>query len=333
MSETVFLTGASGRIGGRVAAGLLERGYKVRALIHSNRGNLPDGSGLVTLEGDIVTRKGLAEGVEGADYVIHLAAAWDMFPPARYEATNDQLFESVLRGTYNVLEAARSVRGLRALVYASTDAVYATGPRKFEAPITEDTELQPSRFYALCKIACETLCRQYGRLYGLPWIVVRICWSLEPEELLRVFGYDFWEGGMSEEDRMRLKPILGGGKGVFAPLNEDGSSGVDHIADPDDIAAGIVQAVVNHDKGLGGTFNLAGPAPFRYLEVIEKLAADLGVPWGSARIPGIHPYELRNDRAIRTLGYAPAWTMERMLEKAAAARRTAAGKNPAGGTT
>ncbi len=62
------------------------------------------------------------------------------------------------------------------------------------APITEDTELQPSRFYALAKIACESLCRNYGKLYGLPWLAVRICWCLDVDEILRIFGYDFWEG-------------------------------------------------------------------------------------------------------------------------------------------
>ena len=107
---------------------------------------------------------------------------------------------------------------------------------------------------------------------------------------------------------------------MFAPLLADGSSAVDHIADPEDIAAGIVQGVENFARGVRGTFNLAGPAPFRYRDVIEALAADLGVPWGSARVTGSEPYELRNDRAIATLGYAPEWTMVRMLEKAARER-------------
>jgi len=325
MTEWVFLTGASGRIGRRVAEALLRKGYGVRAFVHRSRGGFPEDPRLILVPGDLADRGSLRAGAEGCSFVVHLAAAWDMFPPAVHEKDNDQLFQSVVRGTYDLLEICRGLPGLKAFVYASTDAVYATGPRRFDAPIPEDTELRPSRFYAVAKIACETLCRQYGNLYGLPWIVARICWTLDSEELLRVFGYDFWEGALCDDDRARLGPRLGGGKGLFAPLCADGRPGVDCIADPLDIAQGIAQAVSNHERGLGGTFNLAGPAPFRYLDVIARPAERLGVPWDSARVRGIEPYELRNDRAIERLGYAPEWTMERMLEKAVEGRLAEAG--------
>ena len=190
------------------------------------------------------------------------------------------------------------------------------GPRKFDAPITEETQLQPSRFYALAKIVCEEMCRQYGRLYGLAWLIVRICWCLDVDEILRIFRYDFWEGGLSAEDRARLGPVLSGGRGVFAPLMPDGSSGVDHVSDPEDIAEGIVLGVAGHAAGLGGTFNLAGPSNFRYRDLIEKLAADLGVPWGAARVTGIEPYELSIEKARAVLGYDPQFPIERMLANA-----------------
>jgi nucleoside-diphosphate-sugar epimerase len=243
-----------------------------------------------------------------------------MFPPAVHEKENSQLFESVIRGTYNLLEAARQQSGLKCFLYASTDAVYATGPRKFSGPITEETELQPSRFYALAKIVGETMCRYYGKLYGLPWIAVRICWCLEAEELLHIFSYEFWEAQMSPADRRRLAPLLAGGKGVFAPLMPDGSSGVDHVSDPEDIAQGIVLAVERRQAALGGVYNLAGPAPFRYLEVIEKLARELGLAWGSAPVRGIEPYELSIERARKVLGYDPQFPIECMLERAARQR-------------
>jgi len=296
MSEpqgTVLLTGAAGRIGGKVLRRLLEKGYRVRALVHRRKPEGVTHENLEIFAGDILKQEDMKRAMEGCAFVAHLAAAWDMFPPLVHEKENNQLFESIIRGTYNLLEASYARRDLKVFLYASTDAVYATGPRKFSAPITEDTELQPSRFYALAKITCETLCHQYGKLYGLPWLIVRICWALDPEELLHVFSYEFWKDAMSEEDRRRLEPQL---------------------------AAGIVQGIESHARGVGGTFNLAGPAPFRYRDVIEKLAADLGVAWGSARVTGSEPYELRNDRAMATLGYAPQWTMVRMLEKAARLR-------------
>jgi nucleoside-diphosphate-sugar epimerase len=322
VGERVFLTGASGRIGRRVERKLLERGYTVRSLVHQRRVEVQAHPALELVPGDILDQESLRRLVTGCSFVVHLAAAWDMFPPAVHEKENNQLFESVIRGTYNLLEACRPLRELKALVYASTDAVYATGPRKFAGPISEDTELQPARFYALAKIACESLCLNYGRLYGLPWLAVRICWCLDVDEILRIFGYDFWEGGLAVEDRARLGPRLAGGGagarscGVFAPLMPDGSSGVDHVSDPEDIAEGICLGVERHAAALGATFNLAGPANFRYLDLAENLARDLGVPWGSAPVRGIEPYELSIQRARRVLGYDPQYPIERMLANA-----------------
>ena len=315
MAQRVFLTGGFGRIGRRVLRMLLERGYAVRSLAHHRRAEGRAHPALELVQGDILDQEGLKKLVPGCSFVVHLAAAWDMFPPAVFEKENNQLFESVIRGTYNLLEAARAQRELKAFLYASTDAVYATGPRKFAAPITEDTELQPSRFYALTKIACESLCLNYGRLYGLPWLAVRICWCLDVDEILRIFGYDFWEGGLTPEDRARLGPRLAG-KGIFAPLLPDGGSGVDHVSDPEDIAEGICLGVDRHAAALGGTFNLAGPANFRYLDLAESLARELGRPWGSAMVKGIEPYELSIQKARRVLGYEPQYPIERMLDKA-----------------
>jgi len=312
----VFLTGGSGRIGKKVLKNLLERGYRVRALVHRRRPEGVSHSNLDFVRGDILDQEGLKEAVKGCDAVCHLAAAWDMFPPAVYEKENNQLFESIIRGTYNLLEASYQMKNLKVFLYASTDAVYATGPRKFDTPITEDTELFPSRFYALCKIACESLCENYGKLYGMPWLIVRICWCLDEDELLHVFGYEFWEDGIAEKDRKRLAPKLAGGRGVFAPLCMSGESAVDQIADPQDIADGITLGIEKYETAKNNVYNITGPAPFKYLDVIERLADGLGVLWDSARVQGIEPYELRNDRAEKMLGYHPNFTMEKMIDKA-----------------
>ena len=141
------------------------------------------------------------------------------------------------------------------------------------------------------------------------------------DEILRIFRYDFWEGAMAGSDRSRLGPLLSGDRGVFAPLMPDGSSGVDHVSDPEDIAEGIVLGVANRKAGLGGVYNLAGPSNFRYRDLVEKLAADLGVPWGAAPVKGIEPYELSVQRAREVLGYDPQYPIERMLANAVAFTR------------
>jgi nucleoside-diphosphate-sugar epimerase len=303
-----------------VLKNLLERGFGVRALIHRHKQEEISHPNLEFVEGDILDQESLKKAVDGCDAICHLAAAWDMFPPAVYEKENNQLFESIIRGTYNLLETSYTIQNLKVFLYASTDAVYATGPRRFDAPITEDTELVPSRFYALCKIACESLCQNYGKLYGMPWLIVRICWCLDEEELLRVFSYEFWQDGIGEEDRTRLAPKLE--NGVFAPLCMDGRSAVDQIADPRDIADGITLGIEKYETAKNNIYNLAAPAPFKYLDVIEGLAEGLGVVWDSARVQGTEPYELRNDRAAKALGYKPQFTIEKMIDKAVAKKLT-----------
>lgn len=315
MNQKVFLTGGSGRIGRLVLRNLLDRGYLVRALVHRKKPEISD-KNLEIVEGDILDQEQMRESVKDCQMICHLAAAWDMFPPAVFERENNQLFDSVIRGTYNLLEAAYKAKGLNLFLYASTDAVYATGLRKFSAPITEETELFPSRFYALAKIVCETMCIYYGKLYNLPWLIFRICWTLHIDELPTLLSYEFWEGLIDQEDRDSLKSKIGNGKGIFAPLMANGESGVDQIADPQDIADGIVKGLESSEKAKNNVYNLAGPAPFKYLEIVRKLAEKFNLQWDSAPVKGIEPYEIVIEKARRVLGYNPRFTAEMMFERA-----------------
>jgi nucleoside-diphosphate-sugar epimerase len=318
MKPRVLLTGATGRIGRRVLHMLLERGYPVRALSHRRK---PEGvaEGKVELvSGDIADQSRMMEAVQGCPVVCHLAATFDMFPPAVFEKDNNSLFENMIRGTYNLLEAARSAQGIELFLFASTDALYATGPIRYDRPITEDTEIHPmpGRFYALAKALGESLCVNYGKTYGLPWSIIRINWALEEGELLRIFGYEFWRDAIGPEDRRRLEPKLGDGKGLLCPLFADGSPAVDQIAHPDDTAEGFALAVEHRDKARNNVFNIAAPAPFRYRDFIEKVAAGLGKPYESARVGGYEPYSISSEKARRLLGYEPKNTMEIMIDRA-----------------
>jgi nucleoside-diphosphate-sugar epimerase len=317
MKKTVFLTGGTGRVGVRVLRLLLERGYRVNTLIHHRKPEGVSHSNLKLIQGDLLDQDGLKKAVQDSQIICHLAATFDMFPPVTFEKANDPLFENLIRGTYNMLEAARSLEGLGLFLFTSTDAVYATGPIRYDI-ITEETELHPcpGRFYALAKAVGESLCINYGKCYGIPWIIIRINWALTSEELLKVFEYEFWENDIDPEERKSLGPKLAKGKGVFAPLFSDGESAVDQIADPNDTAQGIVLAIDKHESAKNNVFNIAAPAPFRYVDFIEKVADGLGVSWGKGKVSGYEPYEISNEKAQRMLGYNPKHTMEEMIERA-----------------
>lgn len=74
MKKTVFVTGATGFVGGRLAERLTEAGARVRCLARptSNRRRLAT-LGVEFVDGDLTDRTALRRGVEGADVVFHLA--------------------------------------------------------------------------------------------------------------------------------------------------------------------------------------------------------------------------------------------------------------------
>jgi nucleoside-diphosphate-sugar epimerase len=210
------------------------------------------------------------------------------------------------------------LKEFKLFVFASTDAVYATGPIRYDSPITEVTEIRPmpDRFYALAKAVGENLCENYGKTYDLPWTVIRINWALEESELLRIFRYEFWQDDLSPEDRKRLDPKLGEGKGLLRPLCADGSPAVDQIADPDDTSEGFALAIDHFEKAKNNVFNIAAPESFCYQDFIERVAAGLGLEYDSAKLSGCEPYSISNKKAQEILEYKPRHTMAMMIEKA-----------------
>ena len=153
MSKTVFLTGGAGRIGKRVLGLMIDRGWRVRVLVHEHEPEGITSDRMTLVRGDIRDRSSFASAVEGCDCVCHLAAVFDMAGAPESDAANDYLFEHLIRGTYNVLEAARTAGTVRQFVFASSDAVFCAIYKEHDAPITEEIEPspRPGRFYAMAK--------------------------------------------------------------------------------------------------------------------------------------------------------------------------------------
>ena len=88
------------------------------------------------------------------------------------------------------------------------------------------------------------------------------------------------------------------------------------LAHAEDIADGFVLALENHQAAAGQIFNIAGVAPFRFLDCIEKVARGLDRPWAGLRLSGLGRYRISNEKAGRLLGYAPQYTIDRMIDLA-----------------
>jgi len=126
--DEVFLTGATGFIGGHVLDVLLEAGHPVRALVRTH-GQLGRRSGLTEVVGDVTRAGRLVDSMRGCRAVIHTAAAYSFAPAerARIRSTN-------VAGTAGILEAARLAEVERAVVTSSSATV---GPARAGRPATE----------------------------------------------------------------------------------------------------------------------------------------------------------------------------------------------------
>lgn len=97
----VFLTGATGFVGGHVLKRLLADGHSVRALVRDPaKTKLQAGNKLTVVQGDVAEGTGLDEGIKSCDAVIHLVGI--------IVETGKATFERVHHlGTRNVVEAAQ----------------------------------------------------------------------------------------------------------------------------------------------------------------------------------------------------------------------------------
>jgi uronate dehydrogenase len=159
----VLITGADGRVGDALRAGLRGRFRVLRLLDRSFR--VPGQGGEELLEGDLLDPNFLNRAVAGCDAIVHLAAIPDEKVPF------SEMVQINIGGTHAVLEIAR-VHGIRRVVIASSSRVTGLYPR--EKRLDTSAPVRPDTFYAVSKVACEALGRFYAERFGLEIACLRI---------------------------------------------------------------------------------------------------------------------------------------------------------------
>ncbi len=231
-----FVTGATGFIGGRVAARLRDRGDDVVALVRSpDRAGDLAGMGCALVEGDLDDDRAIRQGLEGADACFHVAGDYRLGLP---KADCEEMRKTNVEGTRGVLKAAHDT-GVARTVYVSTVGVFGNTRRK---------------------VVDETYRRDEGEGFLTCYDETKYRAHLVAEEFIAdgdpviiampggVYGPGDHSGlgtliDLARRGRMKLAPF--GDLGITAA----------HV---DDIAAGIVAA---HDRGRPGeAYVLAGPA-------------------------------------------------------------------------
>ena len=117
-------------------------------------------------QGDIRDPNGVSEAMKGCQAVFHLAALIAI--PFSYHSP-DTYVDTNIKGTLNVLQAARHLGTERVLV-TSTSEVYGTAQY---VPIDEKHPYQGQSPYSATKIAADRLAESFYRSFGLPVTIVR----------------------------------------------------------------------------------------------------------------------------------------------------------------
>ncbi len=175
MSQKVLITGADGFIGSHLTESLLEAGYEVKAFVYYNSFNswgwldtLPKEklNQIDVFAGDIRDPNGVRKAMQGMDMVFHLAALIAI--PFSYHSP-DSYVDTNIKGTLNVLQAARDAGCERVLV-TSTSEVYGTA--KY-VPIDENHPFQGQSPYSATKIGADRLAESFYRSFNTPVTIVR----------------------------------------------------------------------------------------------------------------------------------------------------------------
>lgn len=161
--EKVLVTGADGFIGSHLTESLLEKGYDVKAFTFYNSFNtwgwldtLPKEKlrEIEIFSGDVRDPNGVREAMTGVDAVFHLAALIAI--PFSYHSP-DSYVDTNIKGTLNVLQAARMLETERVLI-TSTSEVYGTAQY---VPIDEKHPYQGQSPYSATKIGADRLAESF----------------------------------------------------------------------------------------------------------------------------------------------------------------------------
>jgi dTDP-glucose 4,6-dehydratase len=207
------------------------------------------------------------------------------------------VFETNLRGTFTLLEAAR-VHGVHRFLHVSTDEVYGSIAPPHEAD--ENYPLRASSPYSASKAGSDLLALSYFVTYGLPVIVTRASNNYGP--------YQFPE---------KLIPLMISNaiEDQPLPIYGDGMQVRDWLYVEDHCRA-ILAAI---ERGRPGEiYNIGGSRALPNVEVVRKILAALGKPESLMQTVKDRPghdrrYALSSEKIVRETGWRPQMPFEEGL--------------------
>jgi CDP-glucose 4,6-dehydratase len=299
----VFVTGATGLVGGWLVRQLLAAGADVVCLV---RDWVPR-SELVAdrlidhvrvVRGDVRNQKTIerALGEYEIATVLHLAAQTIVGVANRNPVST---LDTNIRGTWALLEACRRSPTVQQIVIASSDKAY--GEQEV-LPYTEDTPVSGRHPYDVSKSCADLLAQMYAKSYQLPVCVTR-CGN-------------FYGGGDLNWNRIVPGTIRSVIRGERPVIRSDGHFTRDYVYVEDGVRAYLLLAEqLAARPALGGeVFNFSYQDQMSVLELVTRIldvmGSDLAPDVRNEASNEIRDQYLDAAKARTMLGWSPAFTFE-----------------------
>src|SRR5712692_1088006 len=258
LDRPVFVTGATGLVGGWLVRRMLEARADVVCLVRDwvpqselVRGGLLERA--KTVRGDVRERELLERtlGEYEIDTVIHLAAQTIVTIANRNPVST---LETNIQGTWNLLEACRRSPTVKQIVLASSDKAY--GDHE-SLPYEEDAPLRGTHPYDMSKSCADLIGQAYAVTYNLPVVITR-CGN-------------FYGGGDLNWNRIvpgTIRSVLRGQRPV---IRSDGKYVRDYIYVEDGAAVYmlVAEALAARPGLRGEAFNFSNETQVSVLELVE----------------------------------------------------------------
>jgi len=262
----VLITGVGGFVGTHLAHRLCELGAAVVGVLRDSRGEhrlrlfgLLEKVDLVrgSIDDYALMERVFAE--YEVEHCFHLAAQTIV---GVANGSPVSTFESNIRGTWTVLEAARHSRHVRGLAIASSDKAYGD---QDALPYRETSPLLAVYPYDVSKLCAEALARSYCLSFGLPVGIARCA---------NIYG-----GGDFAWSRIVPAPIRSMLRNEAPVIRRDGTLQPDYLYGSDAVEAYLLLAQhLDRDEVRGQAFNFGWQRPYSVLEIVETVLREGGSP-------------------------------------------------------
>lgn len=213
-------------------------------------------------------------------------------------------FETNVRGTWLLLEAARQWGKVEQVIVASSDKAYGSHD---VLPYTEDAPLQGKHPYDVSKSCADLIAQTYANTYKMPVAVTRCA--------------NMYGGGDLNWNRIVPGTIRSALLNEPPVVRSDGTMKRDYVYVKDIVSAYMTLAeAMQGGAHTGGTFNFGMDAPRTALEMVNTIIRlsdhpDLKPVILNEAKNEIQEQYLSSDRAHSLLGWKPHYTLEEGLRE------------------